>query len=393
MMSSARLVRRSFVALMLAALPACGAEQRNDTSVLDETSAPLVVAPCTGAAISAAVAAGGDVTLDCGPSPVTITVPPTTVSLSTRLHALVPGSVTLTHGGTLFTVNGPGVTFEVDHVNFVGSSSSFMAVHLTGATAATIVGSSFTGYQGFALSAHSGAVLSVSASTFSNNGGPSSHFGTAIYNEGGQTTVADSTFTGNRSSGSGGAITSFGGTLSITGCTFVGNTGAVGGALYASTGGAPRIVNSTFVNNRGTSAGGAIHASAVGTLVSVANSTFANNFSPLGTFTGGVSLSNSILIDFFSPAGAPCSVSGAGNIAWPPSSSSCGPGFRFGDPRLGSLASNGGPTQTLALAPGSAAIDSAIGSLCPPDDQRHAARPRDGDGNGSFGCDVGAFER
>jgi hypothetical protein len=58
-----------------------------------------------------------------------------------------------------------------------------------------------------------------------------------------------------------------------------------------------------------------------------------------------------------------------------------------GDPRLGALASNGGPTQTLALKPGSSAIDLIPASACgAATDQRGIGRPQGG------GCDAGAYE-
>jgi CSLREA domain-containing protein len=58
------------------------------------------------------------------------------------------------------------------------------------------------------------------------------------------------------------------------------------------------------------------------------------------------------------------------------------------DPRLTSLADHGGPTLTMALEPGSPAIDQvpAGGAGCPPTDQRGVARPQ------GAGCDIGAFE-
>jgi len=59
------------------------------------------------------------------------------------------------------------------------------------------------------------------------------------------------------------------------------------------------------------------------------------------------------------------------------------------------LASNGGPTLTHALLPGCPAIDAVINGTCPPPshDQRGAARPQDGNGDGGPACDIGAFER
>ena len=54
------------------------------------------------------------------------------------------------------------------------------------------------------------------------------------------------------------------------------------------------------------------------------------------------------------------------------------------NPKLGTLASNGGPTRTLALGKGSPAIDAAV--KCPATDQRGVRRPR------GRACDIGAYE-
>ena len=57
------------------------------------------------------------------------------------------------------------------------------------------------------------------------------------------------------------------------------------------------------------------------------------------------------------------------------------------DPKLGPLRDNGGPTQTIALGAGSAAIDLIPpGAGCPSTDQRGVARPQ------GTGCDAGAYE-
>ena len=56
------------------------------------------------------------------------------------------------------------------------------------------------------------------------------------------------------------------------------------------------------------------------------------------------------------------------------------------DPKLGPLQSNGGLTDTMALVPGSPAIDAGGNSACPATDQRGVARPQ------GMACDIGAYE-
>jgi hypothetical protein len=63
-----------------------------------------------------------------------------------------------------------------------------------------------------------------------------------------------------------------------------------------------------------------------------------------------------------------------------------------GDPTLGPLADNGGPTWTHALQGGSPAIDAGSSAHCQAFDQRGYDRPIDGNGDGLAVCDIGAFE-
>ena len=56
------------------------------------------------------------------------------------------------------------------------------------------------------------------------------------------------------------------------------------------------------------------------------------------------------------------------------------------DPQLGPFADNGGPTLTMALLPGSPAIDAGTVLGAPATDQRGVPRPQ------GAGVDIGAFE-
>jgi hypothetical protein len=77
---------------------------------------------------------------------------------------------------------------------------------------------------------------------------------------------------------------------------------------------------------------------------------------------------------------------GGDNLVFP-ADPQCMPGASINaDPLLGPLASNGGPTPTLALGSGSPAID-RYSAFCPAADQRGVSRPQ------GAACDIGAFER
>lgn len=84
---------------------------------------------------------------------------------------------------------------------------------------------------------------------------------------------------------------------------------------------------------------------------------------------------------------------GGGNIAFPDAGGCTG--FAVADPKLdpAGLAGNGGPTQTIALLAGSAAIDAVPAGSCLDavgaaltNDQRGVTRPQ------GSACDAGAFE-
>jgi predicted outer membrane repeat protein len=263
--------------------------------------------------------------------------------------------------------------------------------------------------------------------------------GGGIYNCFGTLTVIDSIVTGNRIRG-GNGIFGYGGgiyncpssTLTLINTTVSDNSAEIGGGIC--NGGALTIINSTFSGNVARHRGGAI--GNYGTL-SITNSTFSGNSSGSSGFAGGilngglfqstgtlainnstlggntadegrgggifnvkgstVVLQNSIVAN---NAGGNCHgviTSGGYNLSSDDSCEFTGPGdLNTTDPNLGPLQSNGGPTRTMALLPGSLAIDSGNPSGCTDDrahllktDQRGQPRP---DKEDTGGCDRGAYE-
>ncbi len=178
--------------------------------------------------------------------------------------------------------------------------------------------------------------------------------------------------------------------LTVTASLMVNNL-AISGAGIANYG--PfTLENSTLTDNTGSNNAGAISQNA-GSLT-IRNSTISHNTSAIvgGISSGGgtTALLNTIVAN---NAGNNCSgdlTSQGHNLS---SDASCAEAFTAsGDlnsvnPRLGALASNGGPTWTRALLVGSPAINAGTNADCPATDQRGIARPQGGT------CDIGAYER
>jgi CSLREA domain-containing protein len=261
--------------------------------------------------------------------------------------------------------------------------------------------------------------------------------GGGVANAGGTLTVMDSTFNGNStgdggpgggggggamagpggnggSASDGGSIVSTGGTVSITNSTFASNEAGDGGS--GGTGGAaPNPVDSPGAggNGGGGGSGGAIDVVGVGSALLqsatiAGNSAGAGGAGAAGGFgapaaasgtagsagTGGgivtegptTTLQNSLLAT--NPGGS-CSgpvLDSGHNLSF--AGAGCPASFATSDPNLGPLQNNGGPAQTISLAPGSAAIDKvpATGAGCPATDERGVHRPF------GSGCDIGAYE-
>lgn len=236
-------------------------------------------------------------------------------------------------------------------------------------------------------------------------------YGGAMYNCPSSTaTIVDSTIR-NNSAKVGGAICN-GGSLTIIRSTFNDNTALEvrgGGAIFNY--GTLHVANSTFSGNTAAGGfGGAIHNGELVGLVGGAqidNSTISGNSAALGGSPGGaiynkpgqpIYVQNTIIADNVPQncSGAPLETEGF-NLSSDESCDLDGAGdLNEVDPNLGSLRNNGGPTWTMALRPGSPAIDAGNRSGCRDwlgrllaTDQRGMPRP---DRHESRGCDIGAYE-
>jgi predicted outer membrane repeat protein len=235
--------------------------------------------------------------------------------------------------------------------------------------------------------------LSVSNSYFEDNSAAS--HGGGIYNDDNLLTVTNSTFVGNSAGYCGGGICNgSSGTLVLRNNIFSSNSAGYGGAISnGSESGTVTVSNSTFSENAANDGASISHA--YSGALTVINCTFSGNTT---TGVGGgidnrgdgaLTLKNTIVAD--GPPGNNCAgviTDGGGNLSYP--DTTC-PGINA-DPMLGPLQDNGGPTWTMALGTGSAALDAGDDAICaaPPVnnlDQRGVTRPQ-----GSH-CDIGAVEQ
>lgn len=197
--------------------------------------------------------------------------------------------------------------------------------------------------------------------------------------------------------GDGGAIDNAG-TLTLVNSTLFGNLAGLGGlaeappidgvagAVHNSGSGTSIIRASTIAGNAARRSSGGIHVPDIDGSLVLINTLVAGN--TVDGFPGNCSMDDpNDLVD------------GSGNLD---DGTTCG----FGPDSLSDtdagldpagLRDNGGPTQTIAVLPGSSAIDRADDNACPDQDQRGVERGIDAVGDGSDddldgGCDIGAFE-
>jgi len=378
------------------------------------TAAPaggMVVFACSGEiTLTSTLIIGKNLSIDGAGQSVTLsggdTVRAFTVNAGVTLHLqnlnVAHGKVANSFGGGVY--NNGGSLYITNVTFFANSASSGGGIYSTGAlnvtdssfssnTATsrgggiastgvlTVTNSVFSGntanYSGGGVDNYYGT-LSVKNSTFSGNNGP---FGGGIINWIGASTVTDTTFSGNNGS-YGGGFANWGGTATLTNDTVSGNSGGAGGGVYNWEAGILMVTNSTFSGNSGN--GGGIYGS--GTLT-VTNSTFSDNSGgAINAYPYTTTVRNTIIAN--SVASQNCNwtlIDGGGNLQFGGAvANSCGASIPTADPKLSTLADNGGATQTMALLPDSPVINAANPANCPATDQRGVER--------GSSCDVGAYE-
>jgi CSLREA domain-containing protein len=225
-------------------------------------------------------------------------------------------------------------------------------------------------YANYGGGIYNAGTLTVKNSIISGNSavGAGGIFGA---NDTGTLTITNSTISGNSTSFSDGAgLLSLGGTIIVTNSTFSGNIAHEDGGGAICNGGTLTVTNSTVSGNTGFGAGGVCNFGSA--TVILKNTIVANN-------TGGNCAGAIVNAGYNLDSGSTCGF-GSNNFS-----------MSNTNPKLSSLANNGGPTQTMALLAGSPAIDTGNASFCSSSpvngvDKRGVTRPK------GAGCDIGAYD-
>lgn len=242
-------------------------------------------------------------------------------------------------------------------------------------------------------------------------GNQSTGDGGALYLGAGSARVIDTTIADNRAPfGGAGIHTDASSPVVIRDSTLSGNvTSGEGGGIEAFS--RVVVVNSTLTGNEAFGDGGGIYGGAASDVtlnaVTVARNTADSDGNSFGTGGGlyyaiapGFEVENSLIAlnrlgdgtrnDCYADPSDPFDSLGHNLLSTTGPSESCvgfdGPRDRVrGNPRIGQLARNGGPTKTIALKKKSPAVDKAKRATAPNRDQRGVKRDRK--------PDIGAFER
>jgi predicted outer membrane repeat protein len=377
-----------FAALMFSAGPASAASAWYVSPGGDSTTPCTLASPCNLEYAVASAASGDTIELESGDYTAS-----NDGQGSYPLRIDPSGSETL----TIEAVPGDSVALDgsgTGQVLFVSDAGGTLNLTLDGLT---IENGSVP--DGAGLEIGGNAAVTIKDSSFINNhaGG----LGGAIYGGDGPITIENTTFLNNTAGSVGGAIESAAVPLSVDDSTFSGNTAVNSGGAIDNQNVAV-ITASTIVGNQSGHYGGAL---SNGYRMTVLDSTFSGNAATgsgndVYQFTGAtLDLAGSLLEDGCAApsAGADLFYDDGYNASPEPNGCTNGGTGDVIDPSvadLGSLADNGGRTETLRPAAGNAAIgaipdpasvvlDGAPTQLCPTGDQTGAL-------SGGSPCTIGS---
>lgn len=280
----------------------------------------------------------------------------------------------------------------ISNGRITGSTGSGACVYSAGSVDASHV--NIANCNNLVYPSNGGGLVAMNSATIADSSVTNSYGGLGgggVYTGSGTMTITRSTISGNSARHAGGAYAYYG-AMSIVDSTISGNVANAsgGGGIRAEYG--LDIVNSTISGNIATSLGGGIQ---FGSTASISNSTIVfNQAADGGGIIGlnGSTLTMTSTIVALNSAGPGTSdignvtaATGGHNLIMV-TTATVPPDTLTGDPGIGPLADNGGPTQTHALLPGSIAIDAGDNPAALPTDQRGFAR------SAGAATDIGAYE-
>ena len=294
-----------------------------------------------------------------------------------------PQPVTLSGGNAVQVLQvSAGVTFALNTLTITRGNGGFFSSGILNDGTVTISKSTFSNNSAISGGGiENRGMMTISASTFANNAAINGDGG-GIENRG-TITISQSTFANNSAEFGGGGVRNFvGGTMTISDSTFSNNAADFGGGIENN--GTVTLSNSTVANNTSANfADGGIENA--GTL-SITQSIVANNRTLKG-LPSNCGLSSPLTDQGYNlESGTDCAFTA------PTDQQNTNPQFQ------GGVQNNGGPTQTIALQPGSPAVNiipvnTGSGCITGSSDQRGRPRPD------RFllllpetTCDIGAYE-